>query len=187
MKKTFIYLSLVAVALTITSCGGSKDVVVPPQEQAYVVPCSGLEFTTSAEYFRANAMGTSQSLEIANQKAMTAARTKLAAAIETTVKTVTDNYLSSYEENANEEARARFQSLTREVVNQKLSGIRVICQQTTKDATGKFNSYVAVELAGADLIKGIQSAVSDDSKLRTDYEYQKFQQVFEEEMQKMAK
>lgn len=186
MKKTFIYLSFVAVAFAAVSCGGSKDVVAP-QEQVYIVPCSGLEYSTSAEYFRANAMGTSNSLEIANQKAMTAARSKLAAAIETTVKTVTDNYLSSYEVNASEEARGRFQSLTREVVNQKLNGVRVICQQTTKSEDGKFNSYIAIELAGSELMKGIQTSVADDEKLRTDYEYEKFKQIFEEEMQNLAK
>lgn len=186
MKKTFIYLSLVVVALATVSCGGSKEVTTS-QEQVIVVPCSGLEFTTSAEYFRANAVGVSNSLEIASQKAMTTARAKLSASIETTVKTVTDNYLSSYEENASEEARGRFQSLTREVVNQKLTGVRVICQQTTKTTDGKFNSYVAIELAGDELVKGIQSSVENDSKLRTDYEYQKFEKIFDEEMQKLAK
>lgn len=81
---------------------------------------------------RASAMGISNSQEIASQKAMTAARAKLAAAIQTTVKTVTDNHASSYEAGQQEEAKGRFQSLTREVVNQTLNGVKVICQKMMK-------------------------------------------------------
>ena len=146
MKKVYL---LGLATMLMCACGGQKQMVQKtlPEDVEVIVPCSGPEYMTSAEYFRANAMGMSNSMEIASQKAMTAARAKLAAAIQTTVKTVTDNYASSYEVNQQEEARGRFQSLTREVVNQKLNGVRVICQKTMKSPEGQYKCYVAIELA----------------------------------------
>ncbi|MFI3330295.1 MAG: hypothetical protein R3Y38_00645 [Rikenellaceae bacterium] len=178
-------LFLIAACMLAVSCGASKKATVS-QDTEVIVPCSGLEFTTSAEYFRANALGISTSMEIASQKAMTAARAKLAAALETTVKTVTDNFLSSYEDGTDEAARARFQSMTREVVSQKLNGIRVICQKTMKTPEGQFKAYVAIELAGKEITEAITKNISDDSKLRTDYEYQKFLETFDKEMKALA-
>lgn len=177
---------LCGVVLLMASCGASKRATSVSADVEVIVPCSGPEYFTSADYFRANAMGSSHSLEISSQKAMTAARTKLAAAIEATVKTVTDNYTSSYEENEKEEARGRFQSLTREVVNQKLNGIRVTCNKTMRSPDGQYKSYVAIELAGNEIESAITDGISSDSKLRTDFEYQKFREIFNEEMEKLA-
>ncbi|MFI3287981.1 MAG: hypothetical protein R3Y61_05845 [Rikenellaceae bacterium] len=176
---------LIALALFgAVSCSSSKEATVATADQSIdiEVPCGGLEFTTSAEYFRANASGISNSLEISKQKAMTAARQQLALSMEATVKTVTDSYVSSYEENANEEARSRYQGLTREAAKQTLTGIRTICQKVKQAPDGKYTTYVAIELAGTELLNQIQNQISDDSKLRTDFEYEKFKAVFEEEM-----
>ena len=184
MKK--IYLFGLA-ALLLCACGAPKKAIQKAQEDVEVIiPCSGAEYMSSAEFFRANAMGLSNSLEIANQKAMTAARAKLAAAIQTTVKSVTDNYASSYESNRQEEARGRFQSLIREVVEQKLSGVRVICQKTMKGADGQYKYYVAIELSGNDIAQAMNNRISSEDKLRTDFEYEKFKKVFDDEMKKEA-
>lgn len=186
MKKIYYVFGLSM--LLICGCGGQKQLIQqkPQEDVEVIVPCSGPEYMTSGDYFRANAMGLSNSLEIASQKAMTAVRAKLAASIETMVKTVTDNYSSSYEMGQQEEAKSRFQSLTREVVKQKLSGVRVVCQKTMKDPAGQYKYYVAVELAGEEIAKAMSNRVSNDDKLRIDFEYDKFKKVFDEEMKNAA-
>lgn len=184
MKKMYFVLGLSAM---LVACGGQKQLVQKTQEDVeIIVPCSGPEYLPDAEHFRANAMGISNSQEIAGQKAMTAARAKLAAAIQTTVKTVTDNYMSSYEVGQQEEAKGRFQSLTREVVNQTLNGVKVICQKTMRSPEGQYKAYVAIELGGMDVVKALNNKISNDDKLRVDYEYEKFKKVFDEEMKNAA-
>lgn len=186
MKRRF-YVVAVLAGVFMYACGGQKALVQKSQEDVEVnVPCSGIEYMTDAEHFRANAMGISNSQEIASQKAMTAARAKLASAIQTTVKTVTDNYVSSYESNQQEEAKGRFQSLTREVVSQTLNGVKVICQKMMKSPEGQYKAYVAIELGGMDVVKALNNKISNDDKLRIDYEYEKFKKVFEEEMKHAA-
>ncbi len=185
MKAKFLLIC--AAALVAVSCGSSKNAIAMANQDIDVdVPCTGAAYSTSAEYFRANSMGMSKNLQMASQKAMTAARAELAAAIETTVKTVTDSYYSSYETDQTEELRGRFQTLTREVVNQKLNGIRVICEKTKQSPDGTYKSYVAIELAGVEIGKNIADKINADEKLRTDFEYQKFLEVFDTEMSAMG-
>ena len=103
------------------------------------------------------------------------------------MKRVTDNYASSYQLGEQEEARSRFQDLARVVVNEKLAGTRVICEKTMKTPEGAYKVYTAVELAGEEIAKSMQNRIQDDEKLRTDFEYEKFKKVFDEEMEKAAK
>ena len=76
-----------------TSCGSSKPVTQTVQQPAVQqdveinVPCSGPEFQTNKEYFRASSMGLSTDMSIAKKKAMTEAR-----ACEKTMKTPDGKY-----------------------------------------------------------------------------------------------
>lgn len=83
-----------------------------------------------------------------------------------------------------EEVEKRFESLTREVVNQKLSGIKTICEKTTKTSDGKYKTYIAIELAGGELMSALNGRLSKDAKLKIDYDHEKFKKTFDKEMDK---
>ena len=178
MKKfSLLGASLLTIAV-MTSCGSSKPVAQPVQQPAVQqdveinVPCSGPEFQTNKEYFRASAMGLSTD--------------EIATAIGAKVKSVTDSYVSSYQQGENDESKSRYQSLTRTVVEQELSGTRVICEKTMKTPDGKYKVYVSLELAGQEIMDAMANRIKNDEKLRIDFEYEKFKKVFEEEMSKNA-
>ena len=76
--------------------------------------------------------------------------------------------------------------LTRTVVEQELSGTRVICEKTMKTPDGKYKVYVSLELAGEEIMNAMANRIKNDDKLRIDFEYEKFKKVFEEEMSKNA-
>jgi hypothetical protein len=75
------------------------------------------------------------------------------------------------------------------VVKEKLSGVRVICEKTMKTPEGKYRVHIAIELAGDELLQGINNRASkelkDNTKLRIDYDYEKFKKEFEAEMKKL--
>ena len=172
----------------LTGCKSKKTAIKTPKgEIDIVVPCSGSDYFTSSEAFRANSIGESLDQVISKKKALTNARAQLASSIETTVKTVTDNYLNSRELNNREEAAERFETLNREVVNQNLSGIKVICERMTRTEEGRYKTYLALELSATDLVSGYNERLSKDEKLKIDYDYEKFKETFEEEMSKMGK
>lgn len=186
MKKIY-YVLIMSLFLTV-GCGGQKQLVQKPQEDVEInVPCSGPEFMPSKDFFRASAMGLASDMTMAKKKALAEARAELATAMNATVKRVTDNYASSYQVGEQDESKSRFQDLARTVVSEKLTGTRVICEKTMKTPDGKYKVYVAVELAGEEIMNGMNNRIKNDDKLRVDYEYEKFKKVFDDEMENVAK
>lgn len=186
MKKVRIY-SIVAVAFAAALIGGCKtQQKVPDGEKEVVVPCSGPDFFTTNKVFRANSIGESMDQVTSKKKALTNARNELAQAIQTTVKTVTDNYTNSTSMNKKEELEQKFESLNREVVDQTLSGIRTICEKLVQTKDGNYKTYIAIELSADDLVQQYNQRLSKDDKLKVDYDYEKFKDTFNKEMDKMA-
>jgi hypothetical protein len=188
MKKlTYSTLILLAVgAVFITGCKGKEKTKAPKGEVEVVIPCSGPDFFTTNKAFRANSIGESQDQVTAKKKAMTNARAELAQAIQTTVKTVTDNYVNSREMNNREEIEERFESLNREIVDQTLSGLRTICEKNMKTEQGTYKSYVAIELSADELVTKYNERLSKDERLKIDYDYEKFKETFNQEMDKLG-
>ena len=187
MKK-LINFSCITIAAAMVIIGGCKSKQkTPAGEKEVVVPCSGAGYFTDSKTFRSNSIGESMDQVTSKSKALTNARNELAASIQTTVKTVTDNYTNSTSLNKKEELEQKFESLNREVVNQTLSGIRTICEKLVQTKDGTYKTYIAIELSADDLVKKYNERLSTDDKLKIDYDYQKFKETFEKEMEKMGK
>ncbi|MEQ8302288.1 MAG: hypothetical protein RIB47_02770 [Cyclobacteriaceae bacterium] len=186
MKQlTNLSFTIVAVvAMLIAGCKGKEK--LPQGEQEIIVPCSGPDFFTTNKFFRANSIGESQDQVTSKKKALTNARNELAQSIETTVKTVTDNYVNSREMNNKEEVEERFESLNREIVNQTISGVRTLCEKLVKTDQGTYKTYVAIELSADELVSKYNERLSKDDRLKIDYDYEKFKETFEKEMDKMG-
>ncbi|NJN41498.1 MAG: hypothetical protein HC811_03910 [Flammeovirgaceae bacterium] len=121
------------------------------------------------------------------KKALTNARNELAQSISTTVKTVTDNYVNSREFNNREDVEERFESLNREIVDQTITGVRTLCEKLVKTEEGTYKTYIAIELSADELVKTYNERLSKDERLKIDYDYEKFKETFEKEMDKMGK
>ncbi|GAB1445213.1 hypothetical protein MASR2M41_08820 [Flammeovirgaceae bacterium] len=186
MKKlTQLSIIFVAVAaLLIAGCKGKEK--LPQGEQEIIVPCSGPDYFTNSKYFRANSIGESQDQVTSKKKALTNARNELAQSIQTTVKTVTDNYVNSREMNNKEQVEERFESLNREIVDQTISGVRTLCEKLVKTDQGTYKTYVAIELSAEELVSKYNERLSKDVMLKIDYDYEKFKETFEKEMSKMG-
>ncbi|OQC43549.1 MAG: hypothetical protein BWX59_02402 [Bacteroidetes bacterium ADurb.Bin028] len=107
--------------------------------------------------------------------------------INSKIKSVTDRYVNETEVNQNSDFEAKFENLTREVVNQTLVDVAITCEKNFQEATGKYTTYIAVEVSKDAMINGIEKGLSKDQKLRVDYDKMKFEQIFNEEMDKLSK
>ena len=164
-----IALTALLLAGGLGACKPKKDkaqaeTTKPPSGETEVnVLCSGPEFFTNDQVFRANNLGESMDQATSKKKAMSNARADLAAAINTRVKAVIDNYV-------------------------KLAGVKTICEkQVTVNATGNYKTYVAIELSAQDLLAAYNERLSKDERLRVDYDYEKFKETFDKEMEKLGK
>lgn len=174
-----------------TACKSKKkaaEATPPPSGETEVkVECSGPEYFTNDKVFRANNLGESMDQATSKKKALANARADLASAINTQLKGVIDNYVNSRELNNKEEVAERFEGLTREVLDQRLAGTKTICEKVMKvNATGNFKTYVAIELSAQDLLAAYNERLSSDERLRIDYDYEKFKETFDAEMNKLG-
>lgn len=181
----YAFLAFLSIAV-MTGCKKKKEVQAPAGEVLINEYCAGEEFFSNAEFFRANGLGESMDQATAKKKALSNARADLASAINTTIKGTIDNYVNSREMNNKEEVEERFEGLTREVINQELKGTKTICQKAVKVTdTGNYKYYVALELSGQDLISAMNDRLGSDDRLKIDYDYEKFKETFNEEMDKL--
>jgi hypothetical protein len=138
--------------------------------------------------FRVSGLGESMDQATAKKKAMANARADLASSLQTTIEGVVDNYVNSREVNNVEEVNERFEGLTREVIDQQLTGVKTICQQPVMvNSTGRYKYYVALELSGDDIVADYNERLTKDELLKVDYDYERFREIFDQEMDKMSK
>ena len=188
MKISYINTIAIAGILGLMiGCKGSPKPTSDKGESEIVLHCSGPEYRSDKKNFRAYATGESSDLEIARKKASSNAKAALASQVETTVKSTTDNYVNSREFNNVEEIEERFESLNREVVNQQLNDVKVICEKLTNNSkTGKYKCYMAVEMNADAVQDAIEQRIKNDDRLKVDYDYEKFKETFEKEMERMS-
>lgn len=185
--KRITYSTLVVVLASgffLVNCKSKEK--TPKGETEVSVPCSGPDYFTTSKFFRANSIGESQDQVTSKKKALANARAELAASIQTTVKAVTDNYTNSREMNNKEQVEERFEQLNREIVDQKLTGIKTICEKLMKTNNDTYKTYIAIELSAEDLVATYNERLSKDDRLKIDYDYEKFKETFEKEMEKMG-
>jgi hypothetical protein len=103
------------------------------------------------------------------------------------LKATIDNYVNSREFNNREEVQERFEGLSREVINQELSGTRIICEKLTRTPENTYKTYLALELSGTEMLKNLGTRLGQDERLRIDYDYEKFKNTFDQEMEKFER
>lgn len=170
-----------AIALT-TACGGSKKTSALGEKVE--TPCNDSDYKTNSKTFRGTGIGTSQDQSTAKTKARLDANRNLAESINVTIKAVTDRYTNEVDVSSASDFERKFEDLTRQVVNQEMNNVAVVCQEMRlKD--GKYTCYMATEVDKDALLNNIRNTISNDSKLRVDYDKQKFEKIFNEEMRKL--
>ena len=189
MKNVFVIIGC-AMLIAVSSCS-KKTVSVASGDVEVMVPCSGPEYRTDKKNLRYSAVGLSGDINMAKKKAMAEASAGLASVMNSLVERVATNYVNSYQVGETEEGKQKYEDMAKIVVKQKLSGIKVICEKTMKTPEGKYKVYVAIELGGEELLEGINTAmsrgISDGTKTRIDYDYDKYKKEFDKEMEKLEK
>jgi len=179
-KLTTIILFVVTIILS--SCGSSKKMPKaenPSGETHLKIYCSGPEYRSDDNYFRANNEGESLDAVTSKKKALLNARADLAAQIRSIITGMEDNYKNSMELNNVEQIEEKFQSFTRQMLDEELKGTKTICEERTKTSEGKYKTYIAIELAGDEIFNAMNQRLSKDAKTKIDYDYEKFRGSYE--------
>ena len=181
------YILLFFALATIYSCKSKQGLSVEDQGEVLIEQyCSGDKYFSDKNTFRGNALGESQDQMAAKKKARSNAQAELAKTISSTMKIVGDNYVNSTEFNNKEEVTETFNEMSRTAVNETLNGVVTICEKMTRTPDGKYKCYMALELAAEKLASKYHERLSKDEKIKANYNYEKFKETFEKEMEKLS-
>ena len=191
--KTTSYLLLIPAAtmLTLGACK-SKKAPPPPTVQQQTgaveisVPFSSKEYRSDAENFRSKQVGKSPDLATAKKIAFQNARAEMAANINALVKRVTDQYTNQRTVGNAQEFENKFEELAREVVSQELSNVKEIGEKIFKEPDNSYSYWIAIEANKKEVYEKLDAKISNDAKLKLDYDKMKFQQIFDSEMKKLS-
>jgi hypothetical protein len=134
-------ITLSTVSVTSTSC---KRFKAPGEE--VTGPFSGRKYQSNNRYFRATGQATSMDANTSKTRSMANAKARLAGLVSTTMRTVGDEYIQEKGITNAGEFMERYEVLSREVVNQTISDIRMIGERTFRLENGRFQTYTALEI-----------------------------------------
>ncbi len=181
-------LSLV-LATNISSCRSSSEKPVSADKEIGKIleelPCED-KGRSDKNFFRASALATSSDLSLASEKALLLAKQRLVTLINSNTKSVTDRYVNEREVKDASEFEQKFENLTREVADETLNNIVVVCEKKSVLDNKQYRGFIAIEVSKEDILNGIQRKVTNNEKLQLDYDKKKFEEVFNSEMEKMA-
>ena len=186
------YLAVAIASLWLIGCG-SKTPQSSVQRTEVTLPFA--DHMTDKEAFRGVGTGKSPDQGFALEQARLDARTFIAQQVETTVKSAVERYREQYsstEDTVELAYSAKFEELTRNLVDQSLNNVLVSDQKMYEVPSGNrtvYEAHVAMTLRRDDFMSALEGAtgegMSEGTKLRIEYDRQKFREVFEQEMQQL--
>ena len=189
MKRTAQLLLIPAIAiLPLAGCKSKKQTIQKATGDVEItLPFSTKEFRSDEDHFRAKQVGKSPDLATAKKIAYQNAKAEMAGNIQSTIKRVTDQYTNQRTVGNTQEFENKFEELSREVVNLEMANVREIGEKTFQSQDDKSYSYwIAIEAGKKEVFEKLDAKISSDAKLKLDYDKQKFQQIFDAEMKKLA-
>ena len=185
MKNIFV--SILTISLIFAAFGCKSKKTLPSVQEGSTevsVPFASKEYRSDGNFFRASQSGRSPDRSTAHRIALLNAKTELAGAIESTMKSVATNYINQRTVGERQEYASRFDEESRAVVNQTLNDVKIIGERTFQETGGGFTVYIAVEMSKDALMNAMNDRISRDERLKLDFDQHQFRKVFDEEMRK---
>lgn len=187
MKTTKLLLIPAIALLTLAGCKSKKQSIQKETGSVEItLPFSTKEYRSDENHFRSKQVGKSPDLATAKKIAYQNAKSEMAGNINSTVKRVTDQYTNQRTVGNTQEFENKFEELARDVVNLEMSNVKEIGEKTFKEPDGGYSYWIALEADKKTVFDKIDAKISNDAKLKLDYDKQKFQQIFDAEMKKLA-
>jgi hypothetical protein len=184
IKNLVMIMAIVAMAILIASCGGSKT-VAPTQGAVEIdVPCQN--YFSDAQFFRGVGDGKSQDLNTARLKAHTNASAELAAGIQQHIGRVVENYRKEMDVAKQQQFGQTFQAKIRTTVDQVVSNTAVACNKTLREQDGSYSVYMALEVNKDEVLSQVNKAAIADKEIQLLFDSERFNQTYNEEMEKYA-
>lgn len=179
MKK-FIFGAMMLAAFAGTyACGSTKKPAKSPSGMVEdIIPLSGPQYRSDANYFRAVQNGASPDRSIAQKLAMQNCRQELAAGIQAELEQVIENYANQQTTESKTSVESQYQELAYTVVKQKMNNVQVVDEKIYKEENGSFRYYVCLQMPKDEIEKAIEDAIINNEKLNLEFDRERFKEIF---------
>lgn len=177
--------------IAFSACKSKKNAGTPIEQNSgaikLIVPFSSEKYYSDKENFRSRGSGNSIDQSTARKIALQNAKSEMAGLIQSTMKKVTDQYTQQRTVGNQAEFNNKFEELAREVTNQELIDVRIMGDETYLEKNNTYTIWVAIEANKQTILNGIDKGVANNKKIEQDYDKKKFEEIFNAEMDKLAK
>lgn len=146
-------------------------------------PFSGNKYESNARFFRAVGKSQSRDESIAVKKARMEAKGELASQMNSTIKEVADDFMSSTGYENADEITNKFQSLTRLIVNTDIADLRVIGQEKYFDGS-TYTAFTAYEIKKNAMFRFLKKQAKSNTRLN-ESERKLFEEMIDAELKKL--
>ena len=191
MKKISLFLGAALIAMTIVSCGSSKEVAQQPQKQQNQpenIPCPECigENGSVFKYLANDVAKTDMDIQFSRDAAAAQARVNLAGMVETFVESVTDNFTKRYREEVDTKTIQSLTQQSKTAVQRTVQNAPITCWGITPSDNGKM-VWVCVELAPESIYQAMETTFSQDKELKIDFEKEQFKADFNQTLEDFRK
>lgn len=155
-----------------------------PAGTTFDLPCSGVG-TSDKEYYRQLGIGKDMDLSLAQRKAIQSAKSILRDRLGEQVKGLVTDYSKTYSKSGKgSDMEGILEREFTSVVDKALDDADNPCEKPAQLNTGEFQYYYVIEIKKAELVNKMASAISNNDKLRAEFDRDQFRKYAEEYMKK---
>lgn len=189
MKKFYLIGFISIATLAMMSCGGSKQIQndKPSLSETYAgktieLPCSDVN-RSDKDYFRQLGVGKDTELSIAQKNALKNAKDLLLNRLGGMVVGLATNYSKTYQKSGKgDDLEGIVESELTTAVKKALDDADNACEQAAVLPTGEIQYYYVIEVRKNELAEKMAKSISDNDKLRAEFDCEQFRKYAEEYM-----
>ena len=186
MKRTVILMAAVASMMIFGACKSSKPVT--PQKQGMIEieqPCIEESFDDD-QYFKAMGTSTNMNKQNARSAAFDAAKNMLMKRLGGLAKGLATDYSRTLAGDAQvDKVQRAMESEITTVIERLVNDAYKTCDKMYQNQAGNYESYIAIRVSKAEIIRQAQSELSKNQELEIEFNRDQFRKFAEKRMKEM--
>lgn len=186
MKRTFILMAAVASMMIFGACKSSKPVT--PEQRGRVevdIPCLSESYDDD-QYFRAVGTATNMNQQNARTAAYDAAKSMLMKRLGGLAKGLATDYSRTMAGDAQiDKVQRAIEGEITTVIERLVNDSYKTCEKMYQNQAGNYESYIAIRVSKAEIIRQAQSELSKNQELEIEFNRDQFRKFAEKRMKEM--
>lgn len=186
MKARVIIMGIALMAAGLVGCTSNKQITQQEMGNREIqLPCNDAG-KDSKEYFSGMGVGENVNMQNARVAALQSAKQMIQLKIGGMVKGLNEAYSKTVSGGAQQDDVSRVnEGDFVQVVERMLNDVEAVCEKMYQTPSGTYQSHIAIRISKEELAKNVATKLTEDDKLRTEYDRERFRKFAEEYMKNL--